>query len=74
VGSLVLELAGDDYEVVTGDIALPDAFAADEVFLTSTTRGVVPIVRLDDSPIGDGRPGPVTRDLMARWRAALSRG
>ena len=71
VGSLVLDLAGDDYEIVVGDIALADALAADEVFLTSTTRGVVPIVRLDDAPVGDGAPGPVTRNLMARWREAL---
>jgi len=74
VGSLVLELAGDDYEVVAGDVALLDALSADEVFLTSTTRGVVPIVRLDDAPVGSGEPGPITRDLMARWRKALERG
>jgi branched-chain amino acid aminotransferase len=74
VGSLVLEMAGDDYKVVTGDIALADALAADEVFLTSTTRGVVPIVRLDDVTVGDGTPGPVTRDLMARWAEALLGG
>jgi len=73
VGSLVLELAADDYEIVVGDISLDDAFSADEVFLTSTTRGVVPIVRLDDVAVGDGEPGPVTRDLMARWNEALAR-
>jgi branched-chain amino acid aminotransferase len=73
VGSLVLELAGDDYEVVLGEIVLADALGADEAFLTSTTRGVVPIVRLDDRAVGDGAPGPVTRDLIARWRAALER-
>lgn len=74
VGSLVLELAAGDYEVVTGDIALGDGLAADEVFLTSTTRGVVPIVRLDETLVGDGMPGPITRNLMARWRGALERG
>ncbi|MDR3687688.1 MAG: aminotransferase class IV [Coriobacteriia bacterium] len=73
VGSLVLEMAMDDYEVVVGDIALAEALTADEVFLTSTTRGVVPIVRLDDAPVGDGKPGPITRDLMARWNEALAR-
>jgi branched-chain amino acid aminotransferase len=74
VGSLVLELAADDYEVATGDIALADALGADEVFLTSTTRGVVPIVRVDDVAVGTGKPGPITLDLMARWREALARG
>jgi D-alanine transaminase/branched-chain amino acid aminotransferase len=74
VGSLVLELAGDDYEIVSTEVSLEDALSADEVFLTSTTRGVVPIVRLGESPVGDGTPGPVARDLMARWAAALARG
>ena len=73
VGSLVLELAGDDYDIVFGDISLGDALSADEAFLTSTTRGVVPIVRVDDAPVGTGEPGPITRNLMARWREALAR-
>jgi branched-subunit amino acid aminotransferase/4-amino-4-deoxychorismate lyase len=36
---------------------------ADEVFITSTTRGVVPATRIDDRAIGNGAPGPVTRAL-----------
>jgi branched-chain amino acid aminotransferase len=73
VGSLVLKLADEDYDVVLGEISLAEALDADEVFLTSTTRGVVPIVRLDSSVVGDGTPGPVTRDLGVRWREALNR-
>ena len=45
-----------------------DLFAADEAFLTSTTRELVPIVRVDDRPIGAGTPGPVTRALLAAFR------
>ena len=74
VGSLLLRLAGPDYEIVYGDIPLTEAFCADEAFLTSTTRGVVPIVRIDGLPVGDGTVGPVVSDLMARWRQALERG
>jgi len=70
IGSFVLDLAKDDYEIVLRDVTPEEAFAADEVFLTSTTRGVVPIVALDDSPVGDGTVGPVVRDLMTRYRAA----
>jgi branched-chain amino acid aminotransferase len=45
-----------------------DLFAADEAFLTSTTREVVPIVRVDDRVIADGRPGPITRRLLDAYR------
>jgi branched-chain amino acid aminotransferase len=74
VGSLVLDLARERYEVVACDVTLDDALDADEAFLTSTTRGVVPIVRLDEHTIGDGTVGPVTEYLMARWREVVSDG
>ena len=45
-----------------------DLFDADEVFLTSTTRELVPIVRVDDRVIGNGRPGAVTRRLLEAFR------
>ena len=45
-----------------------DLFGADEAFLTSTTRELVPIVRVDDRPIGTGKPGPITRALLDAFR------
>ena len=45
-----------------------DLFAADEAFLTSTTREAVPIVKVDERAIGDGRPGPVTKKLLEGFR------
>ena len=45
-----------------------DLFAADEMFLTSTTREIVPIVTVNDSQIGPGVPGPVTHKLLAEFR------
>src|ERR1700726_343622 len=45
-----------------------DLFGADESFLTSTTREVVPIVQVDDRTIGSGNPGPVTRALLDGYR------
>ena len=45
-----------------------DLCGADESFLTSTTREVVPIVQVDDRTIGSGRPGPVTRALLEGYR------
>jgi branched-chain amino acid aminotransferase len=45
-----------------------DLFNADEAFLTSTTREAVPIVKVDDRPIGTGAPGPITRTLLEGYR------
>jgi len=45
-----------------------DLFGADEAFLTSTTREVVPIVKVDDRAIGAGAPGPITRALLDGFR------
>ena len=45
-----------------------DLLGADEAFLTSTTREIVPIVTVDASRIGAGMPGPVTRQLLATYR------
>jgi branched-chain amino acid aminotransferase len=45
-----------------------DLFAADEAFLTSTTREVVPIVEVDVRKVGSGVPGPVTHALLASFR------
>jgi len=44
-----------------------DLFGADEVFFTSTTRGVVPATRVDDHLIGSGAPGPITNALRLAY-------
>jgi branched-chain amino acid aminotransferase len=61
---------GRDVGVPVREQVLHDAdlFAADEAFLTSTTREVVPIVTVDDSTIGSGRPGAVTKNLLEAFR------
>jgi branched-chain amino acid aminotransferase len=45
-----------------------DLAAADEVFLTSTTREVVPVRTVDGRPVGSGRPGPVTLRVLRAFR------
>jgi branched-chain amino acid aminotransferase len=47
---------------------------AEEAFLTSATRGVLPITTIDGAPVGAGVPGPVTRRLMALYDELARRG
>jgi len=65
----VLRLAREaGIEVREEAVTLDEFRAADEAFLTSTTMEVMPVTRLEATPIGDGRVGPVTRRLMALMR------
>jgi branched-chain amino acid aminotransferase len=48
-----------------------DLHRADEAFLTSSVRGLVPIARADGEPVGEGKPGPVTRRVMQAYDALL---
>jgi branched-chain amino acid aminotransferase len=43
--------------------------AAEEVFLTSSVAGILPVAMIDGQAVGQGRPGPVTTALMARYAA-----
>lgn len=45
-----------------------DVYTADECFLTGTAAEVIPVVKCDGRPIGDGKPGPITRDLRRRFQ------
>jgi len=45
------------YEVVTKNISLPDAQSASEAFITSATACVMPVVKINNNQIGDGKPG-----------------
>lgn len=45
-----------------------DIYIADECFLTGTAAEVVAVVSLDGRTIGDGKPGPITKDLLARFQ------
>jgi branched-chain amino acid aminotransferase len=47
-----------------------DLEGAEEVFITSTVREIVPVTRLGERAVGSGRPGPLTRRLHAEFRAA----
>ena len=49
-----------------------DVYVADECFLTGTAAEVIPVVKVDSRAIGNGDPGPVTRDLMTRFKKLVA--
>jgi branched-chain amino acid aminotransferase len=65
----VIELArkaGIDVQEVT--LTRHDVYVADECFLTGTGAEVIPVVKVDSRVIGNGKPGPITNDLIKRYR------
>jgi len=71
--AFVLELCAS-LGVTAVETPLDDAalFGADEAFLTSTTREIVPIVRVDGRAIGTGSPGPTTARLIEEFSARIA--
>jgi len=65
----ILELLDrEDLQVTQGPLAASNAPAADEVFITSTAGGVMPVTRIAGQPVGDGKPGALTARLNdAYW-------
>src|SRR5688572_22335901 len=72
--SIVLDLAREEgVETRIGSIDVIQVLAADEVFLTNSVMGVMPVCRLQRKAVGDDKPGAVTRDLADREGGAVSR-
>ncbi len=60
--------AGIPYELRR--ISREEVLAADELMLSSATKEVLPITRLDDKPVGNGKPGPIYEKLYAGYQRA----
>lgn len=61
----VLEVAEDLYPVEYRQLRFDELREVDEAFITSTTKEILPIVRVDDFAIGNGTPGEHTKRLMS---------
>ncbi len=61
----VMEIAGN---VQIRPISLEETLSADEAFITSTTKVLLPVTQVDDIKIADGKPGPVSQDILSRFR------
>ncbi len=71
--SSMIEIAKHDGIAVSEEAIRPeDLFTSAEVFLTATSAGVWPVLSVDDRPIGDGKPGPVSKRLAERFEQVVS--
>ena len=66
--SSVLSLAKEFYNVEEREIPVEELLTADEVFMTGTTKRVLPVNRIDDHLIYNGRTGPITQKLKSLYK------
>ncbi len=65
---IAMEQAGKmDIEVEEMPFTCYDLYVADECFLTGTAAEIIPVIEIDGRLIGNGKPGPVTRELMTAF-------
>lgn len=70
----IIEMArANGYEVNEEPFTRYEIFDADECFMTGTAAEVVPVVMLDDRPIGDGQPGRITQEMNHRLRDLVTK-
>jgi branched-chain amino acid aminotransferase len=56
------------------DLVIKDVLEADEMFLTSSTMGIRPVVRVEQHVVGDEAPGEITQRLLEAYRRVLDGG
>jgi branched-chain amino acid aminotransferase len=62
---------GSVYSIHEKFFSRVEMFIADEVFITGTGAEIVPVVKIDGRVIGSGKPGPVTKDLIQKFKAYI---
>jgi branched-chain amino acid aminotransferase len=67
--AVVLEIAADSFEVVEAPLRYNEVLSADELFITSSTKEILPVVQVDQHRIAQGRPGPRTQKLQDLFRS-----
>lgn len=67
--SVVFDIANElGIRISEPELTRHDLYIADEAFLTGTAAEVIPMIKVDGRPIGDGKPGPITSRTIARFR------
>lgn len=63
----ILKFGAPHFKTDERELTLDDLNGAKEAFISSTTKNILPVTKIDGKVLGDGTPGPVTRELMKEF-------
>lgn len=72
--AVLLDILSLDIPLIVRDFTLDELRSASEVFLSGSGKEIVPVTAIDGAPVGDGKVGTVTREVMRQFRAYTSSG
>lgn len=71
---VILKIAEGKYKIEERPIREEELKTANEIFITSSFKDIVPIVKIDDFEVGNGQVGPITKELMGEFAKVLNIG
>jgi D-amino acid aminotransferase len=67
--NFIIQLAQKHWTIEERSITADELLQADEVFISATNKEIMPVVKIEEETIANGKPGPETRKLMEMFRA-----
>ena len=71
---VVLEKLNLKIPTETRDLTLKELSSATEAFLSVSGKGIVPVVKIDDNKVGNGKVGPITKDIIKKFNDFIASG
>lgn len=71
---LIMNICKKLYPITMRDVKIRELFDADELFLSASNKEIMPIVKVDEKVIGDGKPGEITKKIMLEFRKFVEKG
>lgn len=70
----ICQIAGkDSIRLIEKDLSIDDVLGADEIFMTNVIMQVMPIIKVEKHTVGDGRVGPMARDLKKKFEELIEK-
>lgn len=71
---LIFNLSRKLYPTTMREMTIDELFSADEIFLSASNKEIMPVIKVDNKVIGNGKPGEVTKKIMLEFKKFINSG